>query len=331
MANASTPSIEVRGVTKRFGAVTALDNVSFAVQAGEMFFLLGPSGCGKTTLLRLLLEPATSTSPFAITHGTNLQIAYSDQLRAQLDENKSLAENIVQGKEFIMLQGVKRHVIGYLEDFLFTPDRARQPVSVLSGGERNRLLLARLFAQPSNVMVLDEPTNDLDLDTLDLLEEQLDSYSGTVLVVSHDRAFLNNVATSVLVFEKHPGDQADQWLKPDEGWYVNDYVGGYDDWNARRVLPPEPSAPDKAQAPKAAAPSRRKLSFKERRELEELPSRIESMEEEQTQWHACLADPAFFRKPKAEVTKATERSEALASELEIAYRRWAELEALAAT
>jgi ATP-binding cassette subfamily F protein uup len=180
-------------------------------------------------------------------------------------------------------------------------------------------------------MVLDEPTNDLDLDTLDLLEEQLDAYTGTVLVVSHDRAFLNNIATSVLVFEKHPGDQTDPWLKPDEGWYINDYVGGYDDWNARRVLPPDPNASEKASAAKPEPPARRKLSFKERRELEEFPSRIEAMEEEQTQWHACLADPAFFKKPKTEVTRVTERSEALARELEIAYKRWEALEALAAS
>jgi ATP-binding cassette subfamily F protein uup len=322
--------IKADHVTFGYGATPLIRDFTTVITRGDRIGIIGPNGCGKTTLLNLLLN-SSCPSPGTITHGTNLQIAYSDQLRAQLDENKTLAENIVQGKEFIMLQGVKRHVIGYLEDFLFTPDRARAPVSVLSGGERNRLLLARLFAQPSNVMVLDEPTNDLDLDTLDLLEDQLDTYSGTVLVVSHDRAFLNNVATSVLVFEKHPADSTDQWLKPDEGWYVNEYVGGYDDWAARRVLPPEPTAPEKAQPVKAAAPSRRKLSFKERRELEEFPSRIEAMEEEQTQWHACLSDPAFFRKPKAEVTKATERSEALASELEVAYRRWAELEALATT
>ncbi|MEI8123448.1 MAG: ATP-binding cassette domain-containing protein, partial [bacterium] len=209
-------------------------------------------------------------------------------------------------------------------------DRARSPVSVLSGGERNRLLLARLFAQPSNVLVLDEPTNDLDLDTLELLEEQLENYNGTVLLVSHDRAFLNNVVTSVLVFEKHPQDLGDQWLGPDEGWYVNEYVGGYDDWIAKRILPPEAEASPKTAPARTEKTVRKKMSFKDRRELEELPARIEALEEEQTQWHACLADPAFFRKPKSEVAKATERSETIAAELEKAYHRWTELEGIAA-
>ena len=227
-----------------------------------------------------------------------------------------------------MLQGVKRHIIGYLEDFLFTSDRARQPVSVLSGGERNRLLLARLFAQPSNVLVLDEPTNDLDLDTLELLEEQLAAYSGTVLIVSHDRAFLNNVVTSVLAFEKHPPGRNDVWLKPVEGWFVNEYVGGYDDWAAKRLLPPE-AEPTKKPTPPPEKPVHRKLSFREHKELAELPGRIEAMEEEQAQWHACLADPAFFRKPKAEITRVTERSEALAAELTTAYQQWEKLEAMA--
>jgi ATP-binding cassette subfamily F protein uup len=219
--------------------------------------------------------------------------------------------------------------MGYLEDFLFTPDRARQPVSVLSGGERNRLLLARLFAQPSNVLVLDEPTNDLDLDTLELLEEQLAAYTGTVLIVSHDRSFLNNVVTSVLAFEKHPPGRNDVWLKQDEGWFVNEYVGGYDDWAAKRLLPPDEAPAAKPPPLKPENPPQRKLTFRERKELDELPGRIEAMEEEQAQWHACLADPAFFRKPKAEITRVTERSEALTAELQAAYRQWEKLEAIA--
>ena len=234
--------LKAESVVFGYGNRALIHDFSEVITRGDRIGILGPNGCGKTTLLRLLLEPSgTGLTPLSgkITHGTNLQIAYSDQLRSQLDENLSLAENITQGKEFIMLQGVKRHVIGYLEDFLFTPDRARQPVSVLSGGERNRLLLARLFAQPSNVLVLDEPTNDLDLDTLELLEEQLAAYTGPVLIVSHDRSFLNNVVTSVLAFEKHPPGRNDIWLKPDDGWFVNEYVGGYDDWAAKRLLPPE--------------------------------------------------------------------------------------------
>lgn len=326
--------LKAAGVTFGYGASPLIRNFSTVLSRGDRVGIIGPNGSGKTTLLRLLLEPGGTEGGLTpqtgtITHGTNLQVAYSDQLRSQLNENQSLAENIVQGKEFVVLQGVKRHVISYLEDFLFTPDRARSPVSVLSGGERNRLLLARLFAQPSNVLVLDEPTNDLDLDTLELLEEQLDRYNGTVLLVSHDRAFLNNVVTGVLVFEKHPADRGDQWLQPEEGWYVNEYVGGYDDWVAKRILPPELESTPKAAPARPAAPVKKKLSFKERRELEELPGHIEALEEERTQWHACLADPAFFRKPKAEITKVTERAESIDAELEKAYARWEELEALA--
>ena len=328
--------IKAASVSFGFAPRPLIRDFSTVLARGDRVGIIGPNGCGKTTLLRLLLEPggtADGLTPGAgsVVHGTNLQVAYSDQLRAQLDETKSLAENIVQGKEFIMVEGVKRHVMGYLEDFLFTPDRARAPVSVLSGGERNRLLLARLFAQPSNVLVLDEPTNDLDLDTLELLEEQLATYRGTVLVVSHDRTFLNNVVTSVLAFEKHPPGQTDTWLGPDDGWYVNEYVGGYDDWAAKRALPPEREPPRKTAPPKPAEPARKKLSFKERRELEELPSRIEALEEEQAQWQASLADPQFFRKPKEDITKATERSEAIAAELEKAYQRWETLEDLAAS
>jgi ABC transport system ATP-binding/permease protein len=327
--------LKANAVTFGFGASPLIRDFSSVLTRGDRVGIIGPNGCGKTTLLRLLLEPGGTVDGLApthgqIIHGTNLLVAYSDQLRSQLNETQSLAENIVQGKEFVMLQGVKRHVISYLEDFLFTPDRARSPVSVLSGGERNRLLLARLFAQPSNVLVLDEPTNDLDLDTLELLEEQLENYNGTVLLVSHDRAFLNNVVTSVLVFEKHPQDRGDQWLGPHEGWYVNEYVGGYDDWIAKRIVPPEAEASPKTAPARTEKTVCKKMSFKDRRELEELPARIEALEEEQTQWHACLADPAFFRKPKAEVAKATERSETIAMELEKVYHRWTELEAIAA-
>jgi ATP-binding cassette subfamily F protein uup len=319
-----------------------LHDVSTVLGRGDKVGILGPNGCGKTTLLRLLLEaptrppregdpPNTAPVPLSgrIEHGTNLKIAYSDQLRAQLDDQASLAENICRGQEFVMIQGVRRHVIGYLEDFLFAPDRARQPVCVLSGGERNRLLLARLFAQPSNVLVLDEPTNDLDLDTLELLEEKLAAYSGTVLLVSHDRSFLNNVVTSVLAFEKGHPDHPGHWLGPDEGWYVNEYVGGYDDWAKRRLAPPASEPVEKKAALPRLEPAAKKkrLSDKDKRELESLPARIEAMEEEQAQWHGRLADPTFYRQGGDTVAHAKQRAEELVAELEVAYRRWEALEA----
>jgi ATP-binding cassette subfamily F protein uup len=335
--------LKVEEVSFGYGAKPILRNVSTVVTRGDKIGILGPNGCGKTTLLRLLLEAESGPGGLKvqagrIEHGTNLKIAYSDQLRAQLDEAQSLADNIAQGREFVMIGNQRRHIVGYLQDFLFSPDRARQPVSVLSGGERNRLLLARLFAEPSNVLVMDEPTNDLDLDTLDLLEEQLAAYAGTVLLVSHDRTFLNNVATSVLVFEKHHPDRPDEWLGPDDGWYVNEYVGGYDDWAARRLVPPVPGRAEKSAADvQEAAPAapkvqpRVRLTLRERRELEELPGRIEALEAEQVQWHASMADPAFYRQPGETIVRAKERGLALETELEAAYRRWEALEHVATT
>jgi ATP-binding cassette subfamily F protein uup len=322
-------------VSFSYGNKPVIRDCSTVILRGDRVGILGPNGCGKSTLLRLLLQNPEDPDRLtpqsgSIRKGTNLQVAYADQLRAKLDEKATLVENVAEGREFVTIDGGRRHVIGYLEDFLFTPDRARQPVFALSGGERNRLLLARLFAQPSNVLVLDEPTNDLDLDTLELLEEQLASYRGTVLLVSHDRSFLNEVVTDVLVFEKHPAGNAESWLGPDDGWYVNEYAGGYDDWASRRVFPPAARPERKAPTPpRAAEARRRKLSFNEKRELAELPGKIEAMEAEQAQWHARLVDPAFYRQGGDEVPHATRRTEELATELETAYRRWEELEALA--
>ena len=314
-----------------FAGQPLIRDCTVALARGDKIGILGPNGCGKTTLLRLLLQPekdGLTPASGSVTHGTNLQIAYYDQLHAQLDDTLSLADNISQGREFLMIQGVRRHVFGYLQDFLFEPDRVRQPAGVLSGGERSRLLLARLFAQPSNVLVLDEPTNDLDLDTLELLEEQLIAYSGTVLLVSHDREFLNNVVTSVLVFEKHHRERPDSWLGHDEGWYVNEYVGGYDDWAQRRLLPPTPEPPEPKPAQKRERPAARRLSEKDRRELETLPGRIEALESEQTMLHAGMADPAFYRQGADVIAATKNRAAKIVGELEKAYARWEQLESV---
>ncbi len=307
--------VEARGVSYSYGSVPVIQNFSTTVLRGDRVGIIGPNGAGKTTLLRLLvgeLDPREGS----VRLGARLQPAYFDQLRAQLDETKSVQDNVADGNDTIVFNGKPRHVIGYLQDFLFAPDRARSPVSVLSGGERNRLLLARLFSKPSNVLVLDEPTNDLDTETLELLEDLLLDYTGTVFLVSHDRTFLNNVVTSTLVFEG-------------EG-RVTEYVGGYDDWLRQSRPQPVPKEPKlRAERPREKASKPRKLTFKEQRELEGLPERIEALEAEQKRLYEAMADPEFYRGESVEIVRAKERLETLERELREAYERWESLEAIA--
>ena len=283
--------------------------------------IIGPNGCGKTTLLRLLLGELTPQQG-NLRQGTNLEIVYFDQLRGQLDEEKTVIDNVADGNDRVVLNGKTRHVIGYLQDFLFTPDRSRSIVKVLSGGERNRLLLAKLFARPSNLLVMDEPTNDLDIETLELLEELLMNYPGTLLLVSHDRTFLNNVVTSTLVFEG-------------EG-KITEYIGGYDDWLMQKPRVEVPAAPgtekSKKKEPTQSMPSPgkrpQKLTNKEKEELRILPQRIERLEAEQQELYQRMADPGFYKQDGEIIVQANQRLEQLKQELAAAYQRWEELEEL---
>jgi len=322
--------VRAQGVAFGYSGAPLIRRCTVDVLRGDKIGVIGPNGCGKTTLLRLLLEDGQEEGlrPDAgtIRLGVRMQAAYSDQLRETLDDGQTVLDALARNQEFVTLDGVRRHVLGYLGDFLFTPDRARQPVRALSGGERSRLLLARLFAQPSNVLVLDEPTNDLDLDTLDLLEERVITYNGTVLVVSHDRAFLDAVVDRTLVFEKYDRNEADgPWLGPDEGWFVNEYAGGYDDWYSRRRQPAV-VAPDKPA--RSAAPGRkRRMTFAERNELAALPAALDALDAEQAAIHGRLADPAFYRSgDAAAIAQAQQRSEELQAQIETGYKRWEALE-----
>ncbi|MBC8114238.1 MAG: ATP-binding cassette domain-containing protein, partial [Candidatus Saccharimonas sp.] len=297
-------------------------DLTTTVMRGDKIGIIGPNGCGKTTLLRLLLGELAPTSG-TIRQGTKIEVAYFDQLREQLDETKTVQENVSDTNK-LMINGQERHIIGYMEDFLFTPERSRSPARYLSGGERNRLLLARLFSKPSNVLVLDEPTNDLDAETLELLESLIVDYPGTVLLVSHDRAFLNEAVASTLVFE---GDGV-----------VKEYAGGYDDWldqkRAGEAVRLEESAALSAStrsdtaASSKPVPRPRKLSFKEQRELEELPKRIDALEIEQASLHVAMAAPSFYQQDGATIAQARQRLEALQQELAVAFDRWQTLEAL---
>jgi ATP-binding cassette subfamily F protein uup len=291
-----------------------VENFSTAIIRGDRVGILGPNGSGKTTLLKLLLGQLKPQKG-RVRLGAGLKIAYFDQLRAQLDDERTLRESIADGGDTVPVGGASRHVVGYLQDFLFSPDQIQAPVRLLSGGERNRLLLARLFSVPSNVLVLDEPTNDLDTETLSLLEERLLSYSGTILLVSHDRAFLNNVVTSTLVFE------ADGRLR--------EYVGGYDDWLRQRPEPITRKEPKPAKAGERPPQPRRRLSYKETKELEALPQRIEALEKETAEIVATLSSPEFYAASDPSQMAATNaRLEALKLEQDKAYSRWEQLEEL---
>ncbi|WP_415910329.1 ATP-binding cassette domain-containing protein [Oleiharenicola sp. Vm1] len=300
------------------GGKTVLRDFSITINRGEKIGILGPNGAGKTTLIKLLLGQLPPTSG-VIKHGTNLEVVYFDQLRAQIDDNKTVADNIANGNPTVTIEGRTRNVISYLQDFLFEPTRARTPARVLSGGERNRLLLAKLFTQPANVLVLDEPTNDLDAETLDLLEDLLVEFTGTLLLVSHDRAFLDEVVTSTLVFE---GDGR-----------IGDYVGGYSDWQAelkkqaaRKTSEPARTATAAAPASAAATPAK-KLNNKERAELDALPARIEALEKEQADLTAKLGDATFYKTAGARFAEVKARLETVEREHAAAFARWEELEA----
>jgi ATP-binding cassette subfamily F protein uup len=307
---------ELRDVAKRFAEKTVIRPFSTRILRGDKIGLIGPNGAGKSTLLKLILgelEPDSGT----VRRGTRTEVAYFDQLREQLDENSTLVDTISQGAEYIEIGGSRKHVMSYLGDFLFRPERARAKVSALSGGERNRLLLARLFSRPANVLVLDEPTNDLDIETLELLEALLDDYAGTLFLVSHDRAFLDNVVTQVIAFE---GDGI-----------LHEYVGGYSDWQRQRRQPARDEPASKGAA-KAAGAVRGKskaarLSFKEVRELDALPGKIAALEREQSEITAQLGDADIYRDESGKVHALQQRYSAIENELMESLARWEVLEA----
>lgn len=311
---------ELTGVGMRFGDRLLIRDFSTRIMRQDRIALLGPNGCGKTTLLKLILGELEPTSG-NVRRGANLTVAYFDQLRDRLDLDATVRDTITPGADWVEIGGERRHVISYLGDFLFAPERARSPVRSLSGGERNRLLLARLFARPANVLVLDEPTNDLDIDTLELLESMLQDYQGTIFLVSHDRAFVDNVVTQVIAFE---GDGV-----------LREYAGGYSDWAAYRASRDESAAKPVAKAatasvsPRAERPRRIRLSIPEERELAELPARIEALEAAVEETRTRLADPALYRDDGSAAKAAHAELTAREDELAGAYVRWEDLEARA--
>ena len=314
--------VDVRSVSFRFGGNVIIRDLSTRILRGDRVGIIGPNGSGKSTLLRLVLGELKPDRGEVVL-GTQLQVAYFDQHRRTLDPNKTVRENL-SDSDYVSVRGRSRHVIGYLKDFLFPPARIDSPVKALSGGERNRLLLAKIFTQSANMMVLDEPTNDLDVDTLELLEELLAAYEGTLLLVSHDRTFLDNVVTSTLVFEG-------------EGKFL-EYAGGYEDWERyQRQIPAANSRAQRtATATAVAVPvksrsseKRRRLSYKEQRELDQLPAKIEALEAEQVELHACMGSGDFYRQSSDKIAAAVQRLEAVKCELELHYERWQILDSIA--
>jgi ATP-binding cassette subfamily F protein uup len=315
--------IEAENVNYAFGDASIVSDFTTTIQRGDKVGIIGPNGSGKTTLLRLLLGELTPQSG-TVEYGTNLEIAYFDQLRAQLDDSKSVLDNVGQGSDSVTINGRSRNLNVYLEDFLFSKDRVNAPISALSGGERNRLLLARLFAQPANLLVMDEPTNDLDVETLEILEDLLLEYDGTLLLVSHDRAFLNNIVTSTLAM--------------DGTGQVTETVGGYDDWQRQNEsAKPEPRARKATVSDAQPAPvsTSKKLTYKEqrvlesqKRELAELPQRIEKLEADVHALAAAMADPSFYQQESAEITRVVNQLKEMQDELTQVYHKWEDLEKL---
>jgi ATP-binding cassette subfamily F protein uup len=316
--------VEAEKVSKAFDGRAVVGDFSTRIMRGDRIGIIGPNGVGKTTLLQLLLGTLPPDRG-EVRHGANVQIAYYDQQREQLDPERTVAETVGDGNDTVTVNGRSRHVNGYLRDFLFAPERARSPVKALSGGERNRLLLARLFTRPANLLVLDEPTNDLDLETLELLESQLVEWSGTLLLVSHDRSFLDNVVTSTMVFD---GDGQ-----------IREYVGGYDEWERQRdalretgtAAADSPSAAqtrDRRRSNGGASQSGR-LSYKERREFDELPASIEALEAEQRELTSALESPDFYKEAASTIEQVLARLDEIRARLDALYERWDALDSRA--